>query len=99
MNEMSKKELYQKKMQAKLDEWKADIDALKARASQASTDLQLEMHEHITALEDMMDAARAKLSELAGASEEKWESLREGVEANWDALKTRVRGTVDKFKG
>lgn len=99
MNDMSKKELYQKKMQARLDEWKAEIDVLKARASQASTDLQMEMHEHITELEDRMDAARVKLSSLAEASEDNWESLKVDIEARWESLKIRVRGLVDKFRG
>jgi len=32
---MSEKELYQQKLQAQLDEWKAEIDKLKAKAAGA----------------------------------------------------------------
>ncbi|KHE91831.1 MAG: hypothetical protein K8F52_03055 [Candidatus Scalindua rubra] len=41
---MDDKELYQQKKQAQLDEWKAEIDKLKAKASGASADVQLEMN-------------------------------------------------------
>ena len=62
---MSDKELYQQKMQAKLDEWKAEVDKLKAKASGASADAQLEMNKQIKALESKIEEGKAKLSELA----------------------------------
>ena len=39
---MSMKEAYEKKMRAKLDEWGAQIDKLKAKADAAEADVQLE---------------------------------------------------------
>ena len=95
---MKDRELYQKKMQAKLNEWKAEVDKLKAKASMASADVQLEMNKLIKQLEHRIEAGRAKLSELAAAGEDAWGAIKEDVESSWDSLKSSVRDAVAKFK-
>jgi DNA-binding transcriptional regulator GbsR (MarR family) len=95
---MKDKELYQMKMQAQLDEWKADIDRLKASASRASADTQMKMNEQIRVLDSKIAEGKAKLSELSNAGEDAWESIREGVETAWDSLRTAVRDAATKFK-
>ena len=95
---MMDKELYQRKMQAQLDEWKADVDKLKAKASRASADTQLKMNEQIKALDSKIAEGKAKLSELSRAGEDAWESIREGVESAWDSLKSSVSDAAAKFK-
>jgi len=52
---MNEKELYQQKTQAQLDEWKAELDKLKAKASSASADTQLELNKQIKALEGKLE--------------------------------------------
>ncbi len=96
---MSDRELYQKKMQAKLDEWKAMVDVLKARASGLSADAQLETKGQIKALENKIQEGKTKLSELAVAGEDSWVSVRQGVESAWDALKSAVGDAAARFKG
>lgn len=95
---MSDKELYQRKYQAQLDEWKAEVAKLKARAVGAKADAQIEMNKHVKELDHRMRDASAKLAELATASEERWESLRNNVERTWDALKAGVGAAAAKFK-
>lgn len=95
---MNDRQLYQQKMQARLDEWKADLDKLKAKASGASADVQLDMNQQISVLERRIDEGKAKLSELAGASEDAWESIKEGVESAWDSLKSGATDAAAKFK-
>ena len=95
---MMDKELYQRKMQAQLDEWKADVDKLRARASRASADTQLKMNEQIRALDSKIAEGKVKLSELSGVGEDAWESIREGVESAWDSLKSAVSDAAVKFK-
>ena len=57
---MNEKELYQQKKQAQLDEWKAEVDKLKAKASGASADAQLELNREIDTLEGKIEQGRAK---------------------------------------
>jgi len=95
---VSDKELYQQKMQAQLDAWKAEVDKLKARASGLSADARLEMGKHIETLDSKIEEAKVKLSELAQAGEEAWPPLKEGMESAWDTLKSAVSEAVEKFK-
>jgi len=95
---MKDKELYQQKMQAQLDEWKADVDKLRARASRAGADTQLKMNAQISALDSNIAEGKARLSELSRAGEDAWESIREGVESAWDVLRSAVSDAAAKFK-
>jgi hypothetical protein len=95
---MSDKELYQQKMRAQLDEWKAEVDMFKAKASRTSADARLKMNKHIEMLESKIEEGKTKLSELSSAGEDTWESLKEGVESTWDSMKSAVSDAAAKFK-
>lgn len=95
---MNERELYRKKMQAQLDEWKADLDKLKAKASRASADAQLKLNKELNKLEGRIEDGKTKLAELAGAGEDAWESLKDGVESAWKSLRSAVRDAAEKFK-
>lgn len=95
---MNEKELYRQKYQAQLDEWKADVAKLKARAAGAKADAQIEMNKHVKELEHRMRDAGAKLAELTAASEAGWDSVRKNVERTWVALKAGVDAAATKFK-
>jgi hypothetical protein len=95
---MNQKELYKQKYQAQLDEWKAEIAKLKAKASGAKADAQIEMNKQVKELEHRMEGASAKLSELAGAGEDAWDSVKKGVDSVWDSLKSAVRDASSRFK-
>ena len=95
---MNEKELYQQKKQAQLDEWKAEIDKLKAKASGASADAQIKLNKQIEALEGKIEEGKAKLAEIAEAGEDAWESIKDGVESAWDSMRSAFSEAVEKFK-
>jgi DNA-binding transcriptional regulator GbsR (MarR family) len=95
---MSEKDLYQQKMKAQLDEWKADVDKLRAKASGASADAKLKLDQQVKDLEARIEEGKAKLAELADASEEAWDSVKEGIESAWGSLKSAVKDAAAKFK-
>ena len=95
---MGDRELYQQKMQAQLDVLKAELAKLKARASSASADVQLEMNKQIKALDRQIEAGNARLSELAKAGEDAWESMKQSVDSVWSSLKSAVNDAAAKFK-
>lgn len=88
---MNNRELYKQKMQAQLDEWKAEAYKFKAKASGVSADAQLELNKQIKALE-------GKLGEIADASEDAWESIKDGAESAWASLKSAFSDAAAKFK-
>ncbi len=91
---MDEKKLYEQKLQAQLDEWRAEIDKLKAKANSASADAQLELSRQIEDLEVRLEEGSNRLSELSQASGEAWVKLREGLESAWDSLSTVREITV-----
>ena len=95
---MNEKELYRQKHQAQLDEWKAEVARLRARAAGAKADAQIEMNKHLKELDHRMHEAGAKLTELAAAGEEAWDTARKNVETTWDAVKAGVTAAAAKFK-
>lgn len=95
---MNDQQLHAQKYQAQLDEWKADIDKLKAKAKGAKADAQIEMNKMIEGLESKVQAANDKLAELSSASGDAWEQVKQNVETTWDSLKTSVHEAVEKIK-
>jgi hypothetical protein len=86
------------KLQARIDEWKADVDKFKAKASGASADVQLDMNQQVRVLEGRIEDGKAKLSELAEAGEDAWESIKDGIESAWDSLKSAAADATANFK-
>jgi uncharacterized protein YfiM (DUF2279 family) len=95
---MTERELHRQKLQAQLDEWKAEIALLKARASGAGAGAQIEMRKHVEALDHRMQKAGTKLSELAAASDDAWDSVKKGVDSAWDSMKAALGEARSKFK-
>lgn len=95
---MNEKDLYQQKKQAQLDEWKAEVDKIKAKATGAGADTQLELNRQIEALEGRIDEGKARLGEIAEASDDAWESIKGGVESAWDSMKSALNDAASKFK-
>lgn len=95
---MDKKEIYQEKMSAKLHEWQAKIDVLKARADQVGADQKLKYQEQIDNLRTKQRHMRAKLDELKAASESTWEEIKTRVDRAWEDLEGAVEKLTKKFK-
>lgn len=95
---MNKKDAYELKLQAQIDEWQADIDKLKAKAGKMDANIQLEHHKKIEELHLKKDAAQKKFNELKEASDESWEDLKAGVELSWNVLGEAVKSGISRFK-
>ena len=94
---MNDKKLFQQKKQAQLDEWRAKVEILKAKASGTSADIQLELNHKIEQLDTKLEEGKRKLADLEDAGEEAWESVVDGVENAWDSMKNAVGDAVKKF--
>ncbi len=85
--ETNEKEVYQKKMEAQLNELNAKINELKATGEKAVEKIRAELNEKIEALRPKQETAQKKLKELKKASGEAWEDLKAGMEKAWEELK------------
>jgi peptidoglycan hydrolase CwlO-like protein len=95
---MSTRDEFIRRMQAKLEEWNADIDSLTARAGEASEDLKREYDEQIALLKAKHAAAQQKIAELQQESGSAWEDLKAGIELAWTAIGEAIDSAKSRFK-
>ncbi len=99
---MDEQEIYQQKHEAQMDEWEAELEKLKARASRASADAQLELSQRIGQLEEQLEEGKKALSDLADTGDDPWESTKERVDQAWTSLKAgfeQAREELDQEPG
>lgn len=94
---MSDKKAYEQKLEAKLDEWSAEIDRLVAKSKQADADAQIELQRELDDARSRKDAAREKLDELKNAGDDAWEDLKNGIEGAWSSLETSLKAAKSRF--
>ncbi|MEJ2658494.1 MAG: hypothetical protein P8012_15105, partial [Desulfobacterales bacterium] len=92
------KDAYVQKLHAKLDEWNADIDKLKAKADQAKAETRLKYQKEIENLQKKRKAIEIKLTELHRAGEGAWEDLKSGVQSAWDSMEEALKSARTRFK-
>jgi uncharacterized coiled-coil DUF342 family protein len=95
---MTTKDEYVQKLHAKLDEWSAEIDKLKAKADKAEAESRIEYQNQIQYLQQRRRAAEEKVEELRSAGEGAWEDLKAGVQLAWDAMDEAFKSARSKFK-
>jgi hypothetical protein len=89
---METRELYTQKYQAKLNEWSAKLDVVKARVDGLSAQASLDMKPHMQAVHAKFESAKAKLAEIAGAAEDTWSHVAEQVDHAWGDFSAAAEG-------
>ena len=95
---MTDKDAYVQKLHAKLDEWNAEIDKLKAKADNTEADLRIEYQKQIDSLQEKRKDAEIKIGEVAEAGEGALEDLKSGVQGAWDSMEEALKSARSKFK-
>lgn len=95
---MSSRDEYVRKMQLKLEEWNADIDALSAKANEVSADLKNDYNEQIVVLKAKQAAARQKIAEMQKVGESAWQDLKAGMDLAWTAIGESIDSAKSRFK-
>ena len=95
---MSKKQAYEEKFKAQLDELNAKIDVLKAKAKQAEASLKADYYETIEDLLKKRSEAQSKLETLRDAGDGAWEDMKQGVEESWTTFAASVKSAASRFQ-
>ena len=93
-----KRKAYEEKLDAQLEEWKAQIALFMARADKAKAEAKIEYYQTIKALQHREDEARVKLHELSTAGDGAWEDLKTGTEKAWAEFKAAFDSAALNFK-
>jgi len=94
---MSEKQHYIDKAKARLEQWEAEIDKLKARMDEAGADARIEYREELDDLRKRRTEAKEKLSKLADAGDDAWDDVRQGLEAAWDKAESAFKKARSRF--
>jgi outer membrane murein-binding lipoprotein Lpp len=85
-------------MQAKLEEWSADIDTLTAKTSEVSADVRNEYNEQIASLKVKLATASQKMSEMQKSGESAWKDMKTGIDLAWTAIGEAIDSAKARFK-
>ncbi|MGH8575395.1 MAG: coiled coil domain-containing protein [Gammaproteobacteria bacterium] len=89
---------YREKLEAQLQEWDAQLDLMKARASKLKADTKIEFESQLTALQQKRREAIARLEDLSQRGEGAWEDLKAGTEGAWRELADAMDSIAARFK-
>ncbi len=87
---MDNKEAFKQKLSAKLEEYKAEFDKLKAQTKGAYAEGQLEGSEEGKTIKANIEEAKLKLKEFEESSDEKWEEFKADMEKTWNGLQNSL---------
>ena len=88
---MSNKDAYIEKAQAKIEEYSAKLDQLKAQAKSKQADGKIETQKQADQMEADLQVARQKLSELSNTTEENSEDISDRFKTLSNDLETSFR--------
>jgi hypothetical protein len=95
---MSLRDAYRQKMEAQLEEQRARIEVLKAKAKQAVADGKIMAYEELADAESKFESAKTRLKELGAAGEGAFDEMKTGFENAWNNFTTACHKAADKFK-
>lgn len=94
---MENREAYRKKIEAKLDEWKAEADKLRAKAKQKQVDFETDYKKELDQIRVKREELKAKLNKLEEAGEGAWKDLKQGVEKSSRELRKSIDKAIKKI--
>jgi predicted nucleic acid-binding Zn-ribbon protein len=95
---METRELYKQKYEAQIHEWSAKIEALQAHADKLTAEAKIDAKPHLDTLHSKLEAAKAKLEEIAQATDDKWDDVRKAADHAWEDFKASIAGAYDVIK-
>lgn len=94
---MNKRSVYEKELEARIEEWNAEIAKLRARATKLEAEAQKKYLEEIEDLKARQDAVRQKLHELRASSEGAWDDLKAGVQQSYEDMERAIKTAMQRF--
>ena len=87
---MSQKDAYVQKINAQLDEWKAKLDVVKAKAKNKGADSRIDYEKKADELDEKLAALREKRDELKKSAEDNWDQIRQKAEKQMEDVKSTL---------
>ena len=95
---MSEKNQYIEKAKARIAQWDAEIDKMKAKADEAEAGAKIEYQKQLSEMRTQRDEADSRLTELRNASDEAWEDVKFGFDKAWDDISNAFTNATSRYK-
>ncbi len=92
------KHRFEQELEARLKDWDARLEELKARARGANAEVCAEFEVQLEALAGDRALAQEKLQELHQHGQWAWEDLKDGAEKAWSELREAIEHSASCFK-
>lgn len=94
----NEKHAYQQKIDAKLKEWDAEVDLLKAKSEGLTADAKIEIDKKIEQLSKSRDELSAYWDGISDKAEDTWDHIKDEAEEKWNKLSKAFTAFKDELK-
>ena len=95
---MSAREQYIEKAKARIDQWNAEIDKMKAQVHEAGADAKIRYQKQLDEMRAQRDDGHAKLKEVRHASDDAWDDMKAGFDKAWENIADAFDDARSRFK-
>lgn len=95
---MSEKDHYIEKARARLDQWNAEIDRMRARLDEAGADAKIDRERQLREMRARRDEARAQLEQIGKASDAAWDDMKAGFDGAWNSISRAFESAASRFR-
>jgi len=93
----TKKEIYQHKAEAKIEQVNAKIDSYLAKFDETKADARLEIKNQLDDLTNQRETVERKFEEMRNAGQDAWSDMRSGLDDAIEELETSYNKVVEKM--
>lgn len=94
---MDDRTAFVEKLEAKLEQWSADIDKMQAQAKEAGADARMKLQDEVDGLRELQKDAQARLDRLKQEPTAAWKDLKSDAERAWERMGKAIRETVNEY--
>jgi len=94
---LQNRQAYLEKFEARLNQYRADVLKMRAKASEATADAKIQYENALKTAAERQERAEKKLNEIRHSSDEAWTDLKQGFEQAWDDFSDAVKTASKRF--
>ncbi len=93
-----KKHEFKARVDGQMDEWKRNLDVMKAKAESSSGETKVAYTERVVGLQKQYDELKVKAAAAWDTADDKWDETSKGLGSAWDDWTDRAAKTWDDLK-
>ncbi len=94
---MADRTAYEQKIDAQMNEWRAKLDELKAKAEKSEADTKIKYQKEAKDVSSRLEALKLEVDKMKNSSQDKWEELKLKVDQTARDMGTRFEEMKNKL--